>query len=845
MGQGLTGLQPAVISARWTFKKKVAFEVALDIKGGINFANYNLVDSGDNLNIVNSSNGLIMGYFDSNGDLYMSGDVHTSEGSLKVATKAISEGDFRLASQEAKKRRGGSGFDSFGIISGGNINIGLKASTLFLSIAESSVSVNGHSVKIPEQAFSMADAANDENARQDFVGLEVWEELVSDKDFVYPLGNTQSASTSINSIGTVSGSFTGFGTYSLFGNWQSSSDVVGKGVVWSTLTVDEKMTVISDPENNIFLNEDGDYVQVRYRIRVVQGLTSNGAEWDDKLHKGNLSDILDYDGLALQCLKPKGNKTSISLDLDIHSNGAYLSVGHQNNNNENLKQIGIYSAFASSSIGNYDTAIAYKGNCFMLPIAMVSRNRNQGGYHAEFNPGGTKKFSDSDFWYGTKGQTMTSTADCFVGANLLTASGDIASGVSGRPDGFYYDEINELDVHDLRLPTNYEGSVDTELARHIKAEARGYEAEFSLTHIGDVTATLDAKATTANQGGTGVKLTFTGEDITGTSSNFGTATTLDNDFKAFVKNDAGVYRQVTLVLQSGGNTILYTHPRYGDITAEFTLTNSFAVIISELSDRFQNNTQQRCEIIGDPANYSFSSHVGVANLIDVNDGSDQLPDAAATVFRIAGKSVGALTSIIKNNALQTLTTHYTFSTTTNEITFVSAPLVADVIEVFYDGFSDVLVPSVNEEIYERSFSDVFFSNYISFDRGSLILNNLLSKVATYTGSSVSDRLKITRYTIEDSTEKFVSTSTHFIKTTEDNGLALSAFESVKFFLYQTDVDGLLYNVLVFKEMIFDVDWGDDDKFDITNNIVTKTDDNGNTIIYGTVISQNPVGFAKD
>ncbi|MCP5005759.1 MAG: hypothetical protein GY941_17755 [Planctomycetes bacterium] len=39
--------------------------------------------------------------------------------------------------------------------------------------------------------------------------------------------------------------------------------------------------------------------------------------------------------------------------------------------------------------------------------------------------------------------------------------------------------------------------------------------------------------------------------------------------------------------------------------------------------------------------------------------------------------------------------------------------------------------------------------------------------------------------------------------------------------------------LNYKEMFYDGSWGDNDQFEITNNQSTLTDDNGNTILYGT------------
>ena len=37
----------------------------------------------------------------------------------------------------------------------------------------------------------------------------------------------------------------------------------------------------------------------------------------------------------------------------------------------------------------------------------------------------------------------------------------------------------------------------------------------------------------------------------------------------------------------------------------------------------------------------------------------------------------------------------------------------------------------------------------------------------------------------------------------------------------------------YKEMVYDVDWGDNNQFEILDNQGTQTDDNGNSVLYGT------------
>ena len=67
-----------------------------------------------------------------------------------------------------------------------------------------------------------------------------------------------------------------------------------------------------------------------------------------------------------------------------------------------------------------------------ISIATVGR-RNQGMWHNVFNLNGTKLASDGLDCFRTA-ISFTSISDCFDPAKLLTNSGSIASGISGRPD---------------------------------------------------------------------------------------------------------------------------------------------------------------------------------------------------------------------------------------------------------------------------------------------------------------------------------------------------------------------------------------------------------------------------
>ena len=102
--------------------------------------------------------------------------------------------------------------------------------------------------------------------------------------------------------------FDGYDTYSLFGNWQTAGDLVGKGYKWSDLTPEEKTKFVSNPDNNVFLSDNGEFIQVRYRVRVVKGLKGN--VWRIKENV-----VPAIEGIVGQYLSPKGQHTNIYSDF--------------------------------------------------------------------------------------------------------------------------------------------------------------------------------------------------------------------------------------------------------------------------------------------------------------------------------------------------------------------------------------------------------------------------------------------------------------------------------------------------------------------------------------------------
>lgn len=110
-----------------------------------------------------------------------------------------------------------------------------------------------------------------------------------------------------------------------------------------------------------------------------------------------------------------------------------------------------------------------KDNFLHTPVERRQMNQNQYMYHPFLNPYGTKKASDSNFWYNTSVSFLT-VADCFNTNKLLTNSGDIASSVTGSPRNRYYNVMYEEDGVDSRQYAKLANKIDIDLLKKDKLD---------------------------------------------------------------------------------------------------------------------------------------------------------------------------------------------------------------------------------------------------------------------------------------------------------------------------------------------------------------------------------------
>ena len=742
-------------------------------------------------------------------------------------------------------------------------------------------------------------------SRSDLVLLESWHEDISEKNFVYPLGNVQYLGANTDGLtGIANGAFTGFETYSLFGNWQTPSALIGKGYVWSSLTEAQRKAFIANPDNNCYL--DGvKVIQVRYRVRVVQGW---GDDWGFGIDVTRNYSAPDY---GRMCFKDTGNSVKIKgkltnvLDISTRAGNEYISVPQSG-----YAPIGQFTNFVVGEVvPDTGSSVAYEGKCFALPIALVSR-RNQGMYHPVYNANGTKKASDDKFWYDTA-VSFTSISDCFDPAKLLTASGYIGT-VSGRPDGVFYDQVHESDILDLRNSSkkveDYNRLIGREFNKLVAGTTRGKEGEWEFFTENNITLTYAnyfSSIDTNNYILTPQKL-FTSLPLN---------TSIKGKFIMVIRSGAYIGKIITSesifidtnYFQIQGYPFLV---RFTDGTIVPVLTGvNVDIIFARPITRTKSNTLLHCDIVGNPSNYPTTwkqNGVFGTALIVAEDGTSLLPDGARDTFKLSRKANATPLLCLRSTDSGATWTSFTptFSTTTNAITLIDEP-AANLVMVYYQTHTSMAIPVANSEVSE--YGKAIGTNGLA---NAYLVSTLIGKVSTAnTAPYLQMGYDINAYRIDTSTIKWSTTATEIpVHSALSLGGGASGVATVKVLPYLTRLNGKAYLNLVFKEMkygsyatptvvtsasatytinmtykiniagcaldnkviqwigttttsaidwsLYDVSptgviyllstgvvyanarlydgdsWGDDNKFNIVNNVSATTDTNGATILIG-------------
>ncbi|MEL7427920.1 MAG: hypothetical protein AAFN81_33340, partial [Bacteroidota bacterium] len=257
---------------------------------------------------------------------------------------------------------------------------------------------------------------------------------------VFPYGMIQSQATSIAGIAT-KGSTRPDTYFAVFDGDTTSN---GKCVVWADLTNEQKIKLVSNPDHNLFLLDDGTLVQWRMRQRTVAG-AGNG-KWFSINPSSGLDNSLCYQNKLQSLVMPQGS-------ADLVGSNSY-TANYRNISRKGLKNkdVGVWSVHEQATANIF----AINNECYFHVWGVVPR-LNQGAYHPSFNPMGAEgvrlpAYGGVNYWYHVDAVQLYSTSDCFdhtnIGQNTTdktgpydTHMGNIASTWCGRPDGKFYDAI--------------------------------------------------------------------------------------------------------------------------------------------------------------------------------------------------------------------------------------------------------------------------------------------------------------------------------------------------------------------------------------------------------------------
>ena len=688
------------------------------------------------------------------------------------------------------------------------------------------------------EAFEAETATNTViTSRKDLVLLESWHEVLDNK--VSPLGNVQYGASTWEGI-ALSNNVSPQG-YAAFGEW----DTVTKGyeAVWSSLTPSQQSKFIQDPLNNIY-SDNGVLIQVKYRIRVIEGL---GDSWRMVGNDAHNTAIRFSDELRV---KPRGKQPSI-LGGDLDGWGAVTGersygwfVGKDSSERTltaekegNIK--GLYSALTTNSAGtglgtlSADDFYGYKGECHLIQIGLVQR-RNIGGHDKSLNPNGTSKFWNSDnttaaayTWEHASAKKPNSMADCFAIGNpnasgifVNSGQGKIGTGDSGRPNGSgYHDAIYASDVQDLRMSSNDEPLAELETHYMEKARAgkiRGYEGvPFSNVFVAEETTSLTT---------TPYSLKLVESKVLGDTSWMSSSNTPCAGSAIL----SGVVHKITHAKIAGGDVFLVspTFSSGGEVGSQV-----LQAVIGQVNLHKQANPTWT-DIVGDPANILAAFPNGVEGqwipeLLENRVNLSRPFVSSQTNWRLLTQDLGATWTVSTSSLDSILNTTYALNNSTS------------VELLHYETQAYFTEDSVNSKVLKLGKCGANGSK--DFNRGGLLVGSLIGKVpvGNYTGHFGIHGVPVTEMynTVTDGTYIMGSIAAYDSQGLNHQPLDFPSVVDAPHAKYVDYVSvengGAGIICLAYKEMIFDVDWGDNNQFEIFSNQVPFTDDNGNIGVRGT------------
>ncbi len=225
-------------------------------------------------------------------------------------------------------------------------------------------------------------------------------------------------------------------------------------------------------------------------------------------------------------------------------------------------------------------------------------------------------------------------------------------------------------------------------------------------------------------------------------------------------------------------------------------------------------------------------------LIYGESGEDLIPDGTSKAFKFKRKSEEHYHRVTSNDLGVSWVFSSTDITTNKDNTWASSSAANNIILVNYKTSALPLEDDVLVKVLASKFGDVMASSHNAANNGSVFISSLIGKVPTK-GSGVRQGVKpLDSYSL---TSEGLPTSGSSHEPTSHGTFNLEAGDSpaAKALPYLTADKQPKLQVL-FKEMIYDTTWGDNNKFTVISNTATDTDNNANTILVGVKSVSPPI-----
>lgn len=536
--------------------------------------------------------------------------------------------------------------------------------------------INGYTVKVSPfgslgDPYGTIDlpAPPTSGTRQDLVFIEAWkEEVDKDTGIFFPYGNTQYASSSDLKEGFgptdnvafyLPGGFTGSAYYS------DASGVYAVPANGGEATTEEFADFLNNPDHNIGVLENGNYFQIRYRIRVEADIAPSIST----------TDFFSEDVTLNSVIKPQGQLASAPARGDVHGvTGCFAQQGGVVGYRQLDESTGIYIGLTTGALtaGEFPIpGLSLDGFTYAIPVCAVHR-RNTGVYGLDNLNGTAFKTSDAAFVEGAVaeiGWTNWSSLVANPGAPLYddndngytyVGSGtDIAflritsingaepttgslwldsakttrwvdvSGTptyhsssshagssqamyhGGRPDGLYSDIIDRRDVLDLRHKVSLKGDFDEDAL---------YQETFDLIMKGEYRQEWE-QLTAFDNDGNGLSLVDTGIYGNVLMESLGLGATVP---------DAGVNTNITRK-ENCNNGIPVGFNGSRSLFSDKETTEDFVVYVEDQADGIASKTHGSED--GGMISYNSSTH---AIEVDLTQHSSYVADISKDPTLLSG-----------------------------------------------------------------------------------------------------------------------------------------------------------------------------------------------------------------